>query len=143
MATFVYPSFKGRQMGTGAQIDLDTDVIKGMLVPASYVTTAQATLDTHAFRSSVTEVTGTGYTAGGQALASKTLTASGTNFVWDFADPSWPNSTITARGIVFYKDTGAAATDPLIGLWDFGADITSTNGAFTVQVDPTGALLIS
>lgn len=144
MADLVYPLWKGRQAGTGTPVDFDTDTLKVMLVTSTYVATSAATLKTHDFRDDVTnEVTGTGYTAGGATLASKTLTASGDNFVFDAADVTWTTATITARGAVLYKSVGTAATDPIIALFDFGSDITSTAGTFTLQWNASGILSFS
>jgi hypothetical protein len=48
------------------------------------------------------------------------------------SNPSWPTSSITARGAVIYKSTGVAGTSPLIRYVDFGSNFTSTNGTFQV-----------
>lgn len=75
------------------------------------------------------EVTGTGYTAGGATLTGYSATLDGTTAILDFADPSWASSTITARGCVIYDATNANKVKAVL---DFGADIASTNGTFTV-----------
>lgn len=116
-----------------AEIDFDTDTIKAMLVTSSYTFNQ----DTHRYKSSVTnEVTGTGYTARGATLASKSVTydAGSNTLVLDAADPVWSAATITARGMVIYKDTGSDATSPLIAFHDFGADVSSTGADFTYQI---------
>jgi len=85
---------------------------------------------------------GSGYTAGGATLASKTLTYdAATNEVrLDCADPSWPfTASKTFRYAVVYKDTGSAATSSILGTGDFGADETTSN-TFTITVDATGLL---
>jgi hypothetical protein len=41
---------------------------------------------------------------------------------------------------VIWKDTGSAATSPLLGYVDFGADETSS-GTFTLQWDATDGVL--
>jgi hypothetical protein len=114
-----------------------------MLVTSTYT----PNIDTHTRRSDVTnEVTGTGYTAGGTALVSPTLTQNNTNDRADFdaADPSWSTSTITARGAVIYKARGGASTaDELVCYLDFGADIVSTAGTFTIAFDPLGILSLA
>lgn len=136
MADFLYPAFKGRQNGSGTPIDFDSDTLKVMLVTSSYTPDAA-----HDFRNDVTnEVTGTGYTTGGAALTSPTLTLVGDDYVFDAADVTWPSSTITARGAVLYKDVGTAATDPLIAYFDFGGNITSTAGTFTLAWNASGIL---
>lgn len=118
-------------------IDWDTNTIKAMLVTSSYVPNQ----DTHRYKSDVTnEVTGTGYTAGGQTLTGKATTyAPATNAaMMDCNDPSWPTSTITARYLIFYRDTGTASSSPLIAYVDFGEDRSSGGTTFLYSVPSTG-----
>lgn len=151
MTSLIYPSFKGANLGGApssiAPIDLDTDPIYCLLVTNGYVSTALATLQTHKFRGDLSnEVSGTGYTAGGVALSGLTLTLSNPDYIFDANDASWAAATITARGAVLFKRVGADLTtpndDPLIALFDFGADKTSTAGTFTVQWDATGIFIL-
>jgi hypothetical protein len=122
-------------------IDYLSDTIKCALVTSSYTPNQS----THEFWSDVSanDVSGTGYTAGGQALASKTVSASALVTTMDAADPSWASSTITARYAVFYKDTGTGSTSPLIAYADFGGNISSTNGTFTVVLNASGLATIT
>jgi hypothetical protein len=117
-------SFKAEILG-GVQ-DLDTDVIKMALY------TSAATLDatTTAYTTS-NEVVGTGYTAGGNTLASPTVSTSGTTAYVDFADTSWTSATITARGALIYN---SSKSNKAIAVLDFGSDKTATAGTFTVQM---------
>lgn len=121
-------------------IDLDTDDIKVMLVTSAYV----PNIDTNTKRSDVTnEVTGTGYTAGGQSLAGKTVTQDNTDDegVFDANDVTWSASTITARGAVLYKSRGGAASaDELVCYFDFVTDFSSTAGNFTITWNAEGIL---
>lgn len=79
------------------------------------------------------EVSGTGYTSGGTALTSTTVTESPTGtLMWDAADTSWASSTITnARAGLAYAD--ALAGNNAIMLVNFGADFSTTAGTFLVQ----------
>jgi hypothetical protein len=130
MASLIYNSAIF-DASTGA-IDFDTDTFKMMLVTSSY-TAAK----THMKRNTVTnEVSGTGYTAGGNAAAA-TVTKDDTNSRVDitFAITSWTSSTITARAGVIYKSRGGASSaDELVGYVDFGSDISSTSGTFSVTI---------
>jgi len=126
------------------EIDWDTDTIKVALLSSSYTPNQ----DTHDYYDDVvgSQVSGTGYTAGGITLASKTSTYDGSNnvLVLDAADVTWSSSTITARYAVVYNDTPASnATKPLIGYVDFGSDQSSTNGNFTITWDSTGIVRIT
>ena len=96
---------------------------------ALYTSSATLGATTTAY-SATNEVSGTGYTAAGEALTNVTPTTSGTTALTDFADQTWASSTITARGALIYNDT--AAGDPAVLVLDFGADKTSTAGDFTV-----------
>lgn len=79
------------------------------------------------------EVSGTGYTAGGTAITTTTITESPTgSLMWDAADTSWATSTITnARAGLAYAD--ALAGNNAIVLINFGADYSTVAGTFLVQ----------
>ena len=89
------------------------------------------------------EVTGTGYSAGGNILTvSQVPTSTGTTAFLDFADTTWSTATITARGALIYLANGT--TNPSVAVLDFGGDKTSTAGNFTIQfpaADATNAIL--
>jgi len=119
-----------------------SDTMKVLLTTSSY-TPSQ---DSHEFKSSVTnEVTGTGYSAGGVTLGTKSVsvdTASNeTRLI--AANVSWTTATFTARYAVIYKDTGTAGTSPLLGYVDFGADVPVSAGTFSITWDTTGVLKIT
>lgn len=130
MASLIYNSAV-RDSAVG-NIDFDTDTFYSMLVTSTYTPNK----DTHDKRDDVTnEVTGTGYTAGGHAVSASVAAVDTANdrVVITFASHNWTSSTITARGEVVYKRRGGASSaDELVYYNDFGADITSTAGTFTV-----------
>jgi len=114
--------------------DLDVDgTLKCGLATSSY-TPAQ---DTHTAWADITnEVVGTGYTAGGATLANVAITyTAGTNVIkLDADDVTWSTATITARYAIIYDST----KDSLIGYIDFGGDVTSTGGDFTITFHANG-----
>lgn len=128
-------------------IDWDSDDIYCMLTTSTYTPDQ----DAHNFYDDVTnEVSGTGYTANGVLLASKTDSESagytgGTNvFALDAGDAVWTTSTLTARNAVVYDRTPATdATRPLLLYQDAGADVSTTAGTFTVQWHADGLIKIS
>lgn len=131
---FLYSSVHAKL--ANKEIDLDTDTIKVALCTSSY-TPSQTTHDY--FNDITNEVTGTGYTAGGATLGSKTVNTSSKTFTFDAADTVWSSSTITARYAIIYDSTpGTAATNPLIGYIDFGADVSSTAANFTITWNASG-----
>ena len=125
------------------EVDFDTYTIKVALLSSSYTPDQ----DAHDYFNDVSaaEVSGTGYTAGGNTLASKTATYDSANnvVILDAADTTWASSTITARYAVVYDSTGTSSTSPLIGYVDFGSDQSSTSGNFTITWDSTGIVRIT
>jgi hypothetical protein len=97
---------------------------------ALYTSSATLGASTTAY-SATNEVSGTGYTAAGEALTNVTPTTSGTTAFTDFADVTWSASTITANGALIYNDT--AAGDPAVVVLAFGGDKSSSSGDFVVQ----------
>lgn len=92
----------GGETGTDTfQTDYLTDTLKIMLTTSTY----SPNLDTHEVKSDVTnEITGTGYTAGGVTLASKTITYTDANS-WGTARA---NTTAYAVGDIVRPATGNA-----------------------------------
>ena len=129
MASLIYNSAPD-EMARG-DLDFDTNTFKAMLVTSSYTPNK----DTHDFRDDVTnEVSGTGYTAGGVASAvTVTKDTANDKVTIQFGAVSWASSTITARGCVYYKSRGGASSaDELVAYADFGSDVSSSGGTFSV-----------
>lgn len=73
------------------------------------------------------EVSGPGYTAGGKALTEANVVMNNDAVILDFQDPVWPNSTISARGALIYN---RSCDDCAVTVMDFGELVTSKNGNF-------------
>jgi hypothetical protein len=119
-----------------AEHDMDTDVFKIAL----YTSAANLDASTTVYTTS-NEVTGTGYTAGGNTLTGATVTLTGTTAFVDFSDTSWSTATITARGALIYN---SSKSNKAVAVLDFGSDKTSTGGTFTIQFpvnDATNAII--
>jgi len=97
--------------------------------------TSSATLDSTTTAYSVTnEISGTGYTAGGNTLSVSQVPTSTSTTAWlDFADTTWSSATITANGALIYN---SSQSNKAVAVLAFGGDKTSTNGDFTI-VFPT------
>ena len=97
--------------------------------------TAYATLnqDTTAYTSD-NEISGTGYTAGGETLSNVTI-MSGSNTVYvSFSNVVWNPAQFTTRGALIYNSTKSNAS---IAVLDFGSDkIQTGNNTFTVTLPP-------
>lgn len=105
---------------------------------AMYTNTLTPNFSTDSAYSATNEVSGTGYTAGGQVIVSPTTTESPTGtLMYDMSDQVWASpTTVTARGSILYADV--LAGNNLIVAMTFGADIVSTAGTFTIQFASTG-----
>jgi len=86
--------------------------------------------DGHATRADVTgEVAGAGYTAGGANVTVAVVPDPATDRTdIELGGATWPASTISATGAVYYADGGS-----LVCYVDFGGTISSLAGAFTLQ----------
>lgn len=109
---------------------------------AMYTNTLTPNFSTDAAYSATNEVSGAGYTAGGQVIVSPTVTESPASvLMFDMADEVWASPTsVTARGAILYAD--ALAGNNLIVGMTFGSDFTSTAGTFTIQFASTGVFTI-
>jgi hypothetical protein len=141
MSSKLYGQFLSQALNK--EIDWDSDTIKVALLTNAYTPNQ----DAHNYYDDVvaSQVTGTGYTAGGITLTNKTNTyLPDTNvIVLDAENVTWSSSTITARYAVIYSVGGTNATSPLIGYVDFGSDQSSSNGNFTITWDSTGIVRIT
>ena len=96
---------------------------------ALYTSSASLGAGTTAYTTS-NEVSGTGYTAKGNALTSVTPTLDSSTAVCDFADTSFTSASFTARGCLIFNDD---QSDKAVCVIDFGSDKTVTSGTFTIQ----------
>jgi len=105
--------------------DLDTDVLKMAL----YTAAADLSQATTAY-TPTGEVSGTGYTAGGETITGAQVLLSGTTAYVTFDNPTWANASFVCRGALIYNTSKA---NRAIAVLDFGADKTAS-GTFTVQL---------
>lgn len=110
--------------------DLTTDVLKMAL----YTADADLNEATTAY-SSTNEITGTGYSAGGQTLTNVTVSSSGFTAWVSFDNVEWNPAEFTARCALIYNSSKA---DRSIAVLDFGSDKTTTT-TFTVVVPANSA----
>lgn len=86
--------------------------------------------------STTNEVSGTGYTAGGINLTNFTSGLDGSTAYITFDDAVWTSATITARGALIYN---SSKSNKAVAVFDFGGDVVSTSGTFTVDLPVAGA----
>ena len=80
------------------------------------------------------EVVGTGYVAGGEILTPIVPASSGSTAYVSFNNAIWLASSFLCRGALIYNDTTNAA----VAVLDFGSDKTAS-GTFTVTFPPSTA----
>jgi hypothetical protein len=115
--------------------------IKVALLSSSYT----ANLDTHAHFSDVSanEVTGAGYTAGGNTLTGVTVSYDSTarTATLNASSTTWSALTATVHYAVVYVATGNPTTSSLLGLLDFGIDRTYNGEPFELSF-PSGVFTV-
>ena len=98
---------------------------------ALYTAAAAWDVNTTAYSSANEVASAGGYTAGGKDLVGfNTGESNGTVWIDFTTDPSWPASTITARGAMIYNSSKA---NRAVCILDFGTDKSSSNGTLTVE----------
>ena len=102
---------------------------------ALFTSSATLSASTTAYSTS-NEVSGTGYNAGGKTLTGYVSGLSGSTAYITFDDPSWSNSTITARGCLIYN---SSKSNKAVAAFDFGSDVISVSGTFTIDLPAAGA----
>ena len=118
---------KGKEKILSGLISFPSDTLKVRLVSNTYT----QNLATDEFITSVTAITG----STDQALADKTITAG----VFDANDVTFTAvpAGSTSKGVVIYKDTGTAATSPVLAYIDTitGFPLATNGGDVTIQWD--------
>ena len=98
---------------------------------ALYVSTATLGAATTSYTTSgEVSSSGTGYTTGGKALVNSGTSVVSTKAFTNFANISFTNVTLTARGCLIYN---TSFNNSAVAVLNFGADKTATAGTFTVQ----------
>ena len=121
-------------------LDWTTDDVKVALVGSGY--TPDMFADEFWDTPEADEISGTGYTAGGQSIAGAVITDNddGT-VVIDCDDPVWTTTTLSGiRFAVFYKDTGTPSTSPLLLYVDFETDLSTSGIDFSIAIPASGVV---
>lgn len=129
-------SFKQDMLQAGQDIITDT------LYMALYTAFSDIGQATTAYTTD-NEITGTGYTAGGELVTGATIstdTQTGTVYV-NFDNVSWPGANFTARGALIYN---TSKSNKSVAVLDFGSDktFTSSNNTVTMPANTATTALI-
>ncbi len=124
-------SFKTELLGMTPHTAADTFKI------ALYTSSATLSKATTAY-SATNEVGNSGtYAAGGLTLVGFTVALDTDTAMLDWTtDPQWTGATITARGALIYN---SSRSNKSVAVLDFGGDITSTAGTFTITFPAAAA----
>jgi len=135
----VYNIFKERLME--GMFDLVNDAVKVALVTGYSPNIDTHTVWTHA---SGAEVTGTGYTAGGKALAGKSVTMDTTDDegVFDASNVTWTglNAGTPSHAVMYDDEVTSPLVDPLMAYWI--VTTPSNGGNYTLQWNTEGIINI-
>lgn len=125
-------------MTTSFKVDIlkgDQDLLVDTLKIALYTSAANLDATTTAY-TTTGEVSGAGYTAGGNVLTGTTVSSSGTTAFVSFTNSSWASATFTARGALIYN---SSQSNKSIAVLDFGTDQAVSAGTFTIQFPTANA----
>lgn len=90
------------------------------------------------------EVSGTGYSAGGETLTGTEVTLSSGVLTFDASDPSWASSTISnaMAAVGHFSRGGATSADELLFLLDFVTAASSDGGTFLIELNASGIFTV-
>jgi len=142
MATFTkthkYIMSKVSPVSATDTVDWSNDTIKWMII--DNVTAPSAATHDYINDLSANEVSGTGYTAGGETLGARTITGTTT------VNVDVPDTVIAQNAggfsdgyyAVLYKDSGVESTSIIIGFVPLTGPVGNVSGALTLQIDAGG-----
>lgn len=143
MASGIYGAFLRDVLSNAYAYDIDTagDTVKWQIVTDTFTPDFNAAAPVEA--DITNEVTGAGYTTGGETLAGQAVTISAGVLKWDGTDVSLPTTTLSnIEGVVFFDDTLATPLDPLLLAVDFTTPYSTVAGTFAITWDAAGIFTI-
>lgn len=141
---FFYSTLRD-QLANITAADYDSDALKVALFTNSITTPNFDTNTAYGVAPfNANEVTGTGYTAGGNALTSPSFAIAG-KVTFTGANTAWTSATFSAvRGCLLYDSTIASpVANPALVAVTFGSDFQVTSGTFTIQWNAGGIWTIT
>lgn len=144
----ITPAFYGLTFEKVAeQVGNDVNFLTGTVKLSLHTSTYSPDRDAHDFFNDASNelAGGSGYTAGGETLGTKTITydTASDQIRWDAADVPWTfSASKTWRyGVMWIDTAGASTADPLYALLTWDSDQTVST-AYTLQWDPAGILFV-
>lgn len=126
------------------EADLNTDTIKCALFTSAHAPDQNADQYYDAAHGMTEVSNANGYTTGGVAVASPTISTTTTVTTFDGADPAW---TVTGAGFTYryacFYDSTPASNKPFISYIDMGTDVVVAAGTYTIILDANGIARIT
>ena len=144
MASGIYGALFRDTLSNTYAYDLATagDTIKWQIVKDAFTPAFDAAAPVEA-DISTDEVTGTGYTTGGEVLAGQDITISSGICKFDGTDVSLTTTTLSEiEGVVFLDDTLGTPLKPLLCAVDFTTPYATVAGTFAITWDSAGIFTI-
>ena len=137
MATLVYNNYK--KLLLSGTVDLIQDPIYAMLLSGTYTPNSGHVVMSEVTQHQVTDSLGS-YQSGGQLLTSKTINVINGIGIFDAADVSWSNATISnASGVVLWVSGSTPSARYLI-CWNEIGNQSPTNGTLQIQWNNTNGI---
>lgn len=127
--------------GNAVNFDVAGDTIDVLLLKSTY-TIDQADAFVSDLTPASNEVSGTGYAR--KTVANQSVALDGTTVEITHDDVTWAQNAsgfADARYAVWFKNTGADATSPVVMILDFGADKGIVDGNLTLDVNPATGVI--
>ena len=129
-------SFKKQLLQAKHDFDTSSDTYKlAMFTSSATLGKSTTNYATNPGGGSNTEVSSSGYSAGGKALVNQGVKMSSSVAITNFANLSFVGVTLTARGALIYNTTtnGGSGTTDAVAIIAFGGDKTASNGTFKIE----------
>ena len=135
IASVLTDTFKEELLGGYHSFNASGDTPAGSTFKiALYSDSASLGTTTTAYTTSQ-EVSGSGYSAGGNTLTNTGVAKSTVTSYTDFSDTSWTSASFTARGCLIYNSSSISGltSNAAVCSIDFGGNKTVSSGTFTIQ----------
>ena len=135
IASVLTDTFKEELLGGYHSFNASGDTPAGSTFKiALYSDSASLGTTTTAYTTSQ-EVSGSGYSAGGNTLTNTGVAKSTVTSYTDFSDTSWTSASFTARVCLIYNSSSISGltSNAAVCSIDFGGNKTVSSGTFTIQ----------
>ena len=128
-------TFKEELLGGYHSFNASGDTPAGCAFKIAFFTNSATLGSTTTAYAASNEVSGSGYSAGGNALTNTGVAKSTVTSYTDFSDTSWTSASFTARGCLIYNSSSISGltSNASVATIDFGGDKTVSSGTFTIQ----------